>query len=428
MQEHVQGLLIRGGRVVDPARSRDEIADLFLEGGRVAPAPGTLPAGCEELDATGRLVVPGFWDIHVHLREPGEEAAETIETGSRAAARGGFTTLVAMPNTVPAIDTPEAVKAVLEQGRRAGHARVLTTACLTRGRQGEAPAPLAELAEAGAVGFTDDGATVQDDGVMREVMVRARELNLPVMDHAQDQVLERQGVMHQGAWSRRFGLPGIPACAEEKIVRRDGLLAAETGCRVHIQHLTSGGSVRILAEARERGARITGELTPHHLVLADADIDPEDANYKMNPPLRSVEDRTVLSRALLEGAIDILATDHAPHTLAAKRRGFLGAPFGVTGLETAVGVTYTALVRSGRMTVPDWVSRWTTGPAAVLGRPPPALEPGAPADVTLIDPDTAWTVDAASMVSRSVNTPFRGRTLFGRAVRTLLGGRTVWAG
>jgi dihydroorotase len=419
-------ILIRGGRIVDPVRRRDEQGDLYVVGGRIAPIPESLPETCEEVDARGWIVAPGFWDIHVHLREPGGEAAETIASGSRAAVRGGFTTIVAMPNTSPPIDTPGRVTEVLQLGEAAGGARVLTTACITKGRAGTEVAPLAGLAEAGAVAFTDDGSTVQDDAVMRRAMIEAERLDVPIMDHAQDPHLEAQGVMHEGEASRRYGLPGIPAYAEEKIVRRDMELAFETGCRVHIQHITARGSVRILREGRVRGARVTGELTPHHLALTDEDIDPADANYKMNPPLRTKQDRDALWRGLVAGHIEVLATDHAPHTVEEKARGFAAAPFGIIGLETAVGVTYSDLVQNGRMPVLEWVSRWTQSPARVLGLPPPALESGALADIVIIDPGRAWTIDAAEMVSKSTNTPFHGRTVTGRVIRTLRRGETVW--
>lgn len=411
---------------MDPLAGRDEAGDLYMEGGVFAAPPAEVPGGCEVIDGAGLAAAPGLWDIHVHLREPGGETAETVASGSLAAAHGGFTTIVAMPNTRPALDRPEWVARVLEAGRAAGHARVWTTACLTMGREGRDPAPLAELADAGAVAFTDDGCTVQDDAIMRRVMEQARALDRLVMDHAQDRVLEAAGVMHEGAWSKRFGLPGIPSRAETRIVRRDADLAEQTGCRVHIQHMTAAESVPILAAARERGARITGEVTPHHLILADEDIDPADANYKMNPPLRSAADRDALNEAATAGAIEIFATDHAPHPADAKAKGFLDAPFGVLGLETAVGLTYRRMVRSGRLSALAWLHRWTVGPALVLGLPPPSLLPGQRADLVLLDLDTEWIIDADDSLSRSRNTPFHGAPAAGRAVRTFLQGATTW--
>lgn len=418
--------LIRDVRVFDPLTGRDEPGSLYMEDGRFASPPPSPPPGCEVIDGAGLAAAPGLWDLHVHLREPGGEEAETVESGSRAAAHGGFTTIVGMPNTRPALDRPELVEQVLEAGRRAGHARVLTTACLTLGREGLEPAPLAELADAGAVAFTDDGCTVQDDEVMRRAMAWARDLDRLVMDHAQDRFLEAEGVMHEGAYSARFGLPGIPAHAETGIIQRDADLAAETGCRIHIQHITAGASVPILIAARARGAAITGEATPHHLTLADEDIDPEDAHYKMNPPLRSAADRKALNDAVVSGDIEIFATDHAPHAAEAKARGFLKGPFGVLGLETAVGLTYRRLAASGRLTPLQWLHRWTVGPARILGLPPPSLAPGERADLVLLDLETEWTIDAQDSFSRSRNTPFHGAPALGRAVRTFLEGRTTW--
>jgi len=419
-------LLIKNARILDPATSRDEVGDVFVQGGVIADYSVPIPDQVETVDATGLLVAPGFWDIHVHLREPGGEEAETVASGSASAVRGGFTTIVGMPNTTPALDTPEQVAFVLAAGRKADLARVLTTGCITRGRAGSELAPLSELADAGAIAFTDDGCTVPNDDLLRKAMETARDLDRPIMDHAQDSELERRGVMHAGEFSRKHELPGIPSEAEERIVARDAALAVETGCRFHIQHITSGGSIRHLDEARDAGAHISGELTPHHLALCDAAIDPKNANYKMNPPLRSSDDRNALTRALLDGRIEIFATDHAPHTEAEKARGFLEAPFGVLGLETAIGITYSLLVKTGRMSALDWVARWTTAPAKILGFSPPSVAPGSPADLVLIDPRLEWVVDPGTFESRSRNTPFTGWKLTAHPVRTIREGRTVW--
>lgn len=419
-------LWIENGRVVDPATGEDARRTLGIRNGVIANTAGEPPPDAEVIDATGLVVSPGFWDVHVHLREPGGEAAETIASGSEAAARGGFTTIVAMPNTTPTIDTPELVEFVLRAGREAGHARVWTTSAITRGRQGRELAPLAECAEAGAIAFTDDGGTVPSTGLMRDAMVEARALDRVIMDHAQDPVLEQQGVMHEGDVSRRLNLPGIPSRAETEIVQRDADLSRETGCAVHIQHVTAGDSIPIIAAAKQMGTRITAELTPHHLALADEDIGSDDANFKMNPPLRTAGDRDALRQGLLDGVLDFLATDHAPHPAERKAEGFLTAPFGILGLETAVGVTHGALVSSGALSLAAWIGRWTAGPARLLGRPPPSLAPGSRADVTLLDLRTSWTVNPADSASKSRNTPFGGRTLTGRAVRTILAGRTTW--
>jgi len=419
-------ILIQGARILDPACGRDEVGDLYIVDGLIAEPPDRLPDTCNVIDGAARAAAPGFWDIHVHLREPGNEDAETIRSGSEAAARGGFTRIVAMPNTTPALDTPEGVAMVLEKGREAGLVHVMTTACITRGRAGDELADLAALSEAGAVAFTDDGCTVQSDPLMREAMVRARELGTLIMDHAQDRDMERRGVMHEGEFSRAFGLPGIPSEAEAKIIRRDVDLAEQTGCRVHIQHMTSREAIDILEDAKARGVPVTGEVSPHHLLLCDADIDPGDASYKMNPPLRSADDRDRLIDGIRSGIVDIFATDHAPHTAAAKQRGFLKGPFGVLGLETAIGVTYSRTVTGGILTLNEWIERWTVGPAAVLGLAPPSLRVGEPADVVVLDLKEEWTADRECTASRSRNTPFHGRRMTGRAAYTILGGRVIW--
>jgi len=418
-------LLIRGGRLIDPATGQDDVGDLFIRDGLIAPPPARLPAGTETRAAAGIVVAPGFIDLHVHLREPGGEEAETIATGSRAAARGGFTTIVAMPNTRPPLDTPERVAHVLARGAESGWVRVLPAACITRGRAGRELADLAALAAAGAVAFTDDGATVPEPRLMEEAIRWADRLGRPVLDHAHDPEMEKAGVMHAGEFSNHWKIPGIPAEAETRIVRRDIELVRRTGGAVHIQHVSAGESVRLIRAAQQAGLRVTGELTPHHLTLTDADLNPRDARYKMNPPLRSRADREELIAGILDGTLAAFATDHAPHTAAAKARGFHAAPFGIIGLETAVGLTYTELVCKGLMDRLTWVRRWTTGPAAILGRPAPSQTPGAPADLVLLDLEHPWTIRAAEMVSRSRNMPFEGRMVTGRACGAVLGGRWV---
>jgi dihydroorotase len=332
-----------------------------------------------------------------------------------------------MPNTKPSHDNVETVAYVARRGREVGLTRVLPSGALTLGRKGQQPAPLAALRDAGAVAFTDDGSTVQDDAVMEQVMREAARLGMVLMDHAQDNLIERQGgVMHEGDVSRRHGLPGIPTWAEERIIRRDIELAGKTGCALHIQHVTSAAGAQAIREGRARGVRVTGELTPHHLALCDADIDPADANYKMNPPLRSCEDRAALVEALRDGTLGCFATDHAPHSAERKALGFLKGPFGLVGLETAVGLTWSELVEKGLLTPRDWLVRWTVEPARILGLPAPTLQAGAPADLAVLDITRPWTVDRAALVSRSKNTPFHGRVLRGRAVVTVCAGRLTW--
>lgn len=420
-------LYIRGGRTLDPATGRDEVRDLFVRDGKIVDVPATIPADTDVIEAKGLVVAPGLIDLHVHLREPGGEEAETIETGSHAAARGGFTTIVAMPNTKPPYDTPERVAFVKRRGEEVGLVRVLPSGAITRERAGKEVGDLAALAGAGAAAFTDDGSTVQDDALMEEAMRRAKAAGLPIMDHAQDSIMERQGgVMHEGEFSAKFGLPGIPTLAEEKIIRRDIEVAAKTGCKIHIQHVTSKEGAQLIREGRAKGVHVTGELTPHHLTLADADVDPDQPNYKMNPPLRSAADRVALMEALLDGTLSCFATDHAPHTAEKKARGFLKAPFGIVGLETAIGITYSAVVQNGLMDLMTWLRRWTTGPAEVLGRPLPTLVPGSPADIVLLDLNSPWVVRSADFESLSTNTPFEGWRLSGRAICTICDGRVTW--
>jgi len=418
-------LIVTGGRVLDPAAGTDGPGEVWIADGRIVPT-GSFPRdGAETIDASGRLVAPALVDLHVHLREPGNDAAETIASGTRAAAAGGFQAVVAMPNTTPPLDDPALVRFQIETARAAGFADVVPSACLTRGRKGDEVADLDALAAAGAGVFTDDGSTVMDDAVMREAMRRAAAIGLAVMDHAQDHDAERRGVMHEGGRSRALGLPGIPAGAETRIVERDIRLARETGCRLHIQHISGRDALEAVRRAAAEGVPVTAEVTPHHLVLCDDDIREPDPSYKMNPPLRSAADRRALEDAIVDGSITCLATDHAPHTAEAKARGFLHAPFGILGLETAVGVTWDRLVRSGRMTPLEWLRRWTTGPAAVLRRPPPSLAPGVPANVAILDVDTEWTVDPSAFFSRSRNTPFAGWTLHARPAVTIHNGRVV---
>lgn len=418
---------IKGARILDPAAGFDTIRDLFIENGRFSRVPEVIPPGTIVIEAAGLVAAPGFVDLHVHLREPGHEAAETVESGCRAAARGGFTTIVAMPNTNPALDTPEAVKDLDRRAKAANLVHVFAAPCITRQRAGHEIADLEALDRAGAVAFTDDGCTVSDDAVMELAMRKAAQLNRPIMDHALSPKLAGHGVMHEGEYSRKHGLPGIPSEAETVMVSRDIRLSRETGCAIHIQHLSAAGSVDLIREARRNGLRVTAELTPHHLALTDADVDPAKPGcHKMNPPVRSAADRDGLVQGLLDGTISCFATDHAPHTAATKDKGFLTAPFGVVGLETAIGVTYTLLVKNGLMRPLDWVSRWTKAPARILGQPIPTLAAGAVANLVLLDLESEYIVKASDFASKSHNTPFDGWPLTGRAVMTFCDGRLVF--
>ena len=409
-----EALHIVGGRIVDPACGRDEVADICIVDGVVASPDSPVPDGARVIDANGLLVVPGFMDLHVHLREPGNEAAETVESAMAAAHAGGFTTIIAMPNTTPAMDSAEEIAKLLDKANEFDGVRVLPCACVTKGRAGRELADMKDMAQAGAVAFSDDGASVGDDALMRDAMLVAAELDLPIMDHALDIAVAGDSVMREGAASRRLGLRGMPARAESMVVRRDIRLAEETGCRIHIQHISCKESVEIIKEASLRGVRVTGEVTPHHLALTDDDVIKEDANFKMSPPLGTKEDQEMLVSALIDGTLTSFATDHAPHTKQKKDKGFCDAPFGVVGLETAVGITYTTLVKSGLMSVSDWVARWTVGPSRVLGIQEPCLAPGREGVVALVDIDVAYIVDSEKFLSKSQNTPFEGMKLWGR--------------
>jgi dihydroorotase len=420
--------LIKGVRILDPASKTDDIHDLFIKNGRFSAVPTPLPANLHIIDARGLAAAPGFVDLHVHLREPGNEAAETVSSGCQSAARGGFTTIVVMPNTNPPLDSPPEVDALAARARAANLIQVLPAPCITLGRAGHAVADLAALAQAGAVAFTDDGCTVSNDAVMESAMREAARLHRPIMDHALDPKLAGHGVMHDGPYSKQLGLPGIPSEAETVTVARDIQLSQKTGCAVHIQHLSAAGSVELIRTARKKGLPVTAELTPHHLALTDADVDPAKPEcYKMNPPVRSEADRAALIQGLLDGTLSCFATDHAPHTAATKAKGFQAAPFGVVGLETAIGITYTLLVKKGLMSDLDWVARWTTAPARIIGLPPPSLAIGAPANLVLLDLNSKWVVNPEDFASKSRNTPFSGWSLVGRAVKTFFAGRLVIA-
>ena len=417
---------ISGARIVGLPAGEARTGDVFIEKGVFCPSPGSIPKGVPVIKAHGRVAIPGLVDIHVHLREPGNTDAETVKSGSQAAARGGFAAIVAMPNTDPACDTPEAVARVLERGKAAGFARILPAGAITVGRAGRELADLAAMARAGAVAFTDDGTTPADTGLMRKAMMKARELNRPILDHAQQPGMAAGGVMHDGEFSKKLGLPGMPSAAESAIVERDIALCAETGCRVHIQHVSSVESLTLIRKAKARGLPVTCEVTPHHLALTDADVYPDNTSFKINPPLRSARDRDALRQAIADGVIDAFATDHAPHTERDKDLGFVKAPFGAVGLETAVAITYTELVKTGVIGLARWIELWTSGPAKILGLESPSLRTGRAADLVLLDLDAEWEVTSAKFASKSRNTPFEGRKVFGRAAFTFVDGKQTW--
>jgi len=422
-------LLIHGGRVVDPSQALDAPADVLIEGGVVARVePGIAPeAGVERLDASGRVVVPGLIDMHVHLREPGQEVKETVATGSAAAVAGGFTAVACMANTAPVNDSRLVTEVILRAAERAGLARVYPIGAISQGLEGQQLAPFGQLAAAGCVAFSDDGKPVSNAELMRRALEYAQHSGRPIIQHAQDLDLTGDGVMHEGRWSVCCGMPGIPGLAEEVMVARDLLLLEETGGRYHVAHLSTARSLRLVREARARGSAVTCEVTPHHLVLTDQAVIESgfDSRWKMNPPLRSDEDLEALLEGLADGTVDVIASDHAPHTGDEKALEFELAPFGVVGLETALPLCLDRLVRTGVVSLARLIDLMSCAPARVLGVPGGTLAPGAPGDVTLIDPDREVEVSAARFRSKSRNTPFEGWRLRGAAAATVVGGRVV---
>jgi dihydroorotase len=416
---------IRGGRVIDPASGRDEIGDVSIADGKFASAPAP---GAQEVDARGLVVCPGFIDIHVHLREPGHGTKETIETGTKAAAAGGFTSVVAMPNTNPVADHPGIIAWMEERAAQVGAVNVFTTGAITVGSQGEQLAPIGAMANAGIVAVTDDGRCVQNHEVMRRAAEYCGLFNLPILDHCQDASMAGvEAMMHEGYWSTVLGLPGWPRMAEEIIVARDALLSEATGTAIHCQHLSAAGSVRILREAQARGVRLSGEVCPHHIALTDESLAGYDTSFKMNPPLREQSDIDALLEGIADGTIGILATDHAPHAVYEKEVEFAAAPFGIVGLETAFGIFCEILLHRRKVIdLPRLIAMLTVNPAGLLNLDRGTLASGAPGDVTLLDLQREWIVDKEKFASKGRNTPFHGWKLRGRAVRTIVGGRTAW--
>ena len=421
-------LLVRGGRVVDPVSGTDGVLDVLLDGGRVAAiGPRLADAADATVDAAGLVVVPGLIDMHVHLRQPGFEAKETIATGVRAAVRGGFTTVCAMPNTDPVNDSPETTAWIRAEARRAGLANVLPIAAVTRASLGEELVDMAACVAAGAVAFSDDGRPVASEAIMRRALASAAAAGSLVIDHCEDKALAAGGVMHAGTVSARLGLPGIPRAAEDIVVARDIALAGELGLRVHIAHLSTAGGVGLVGAAKRRGVRVSAEATPHHLLLKDEDIRTPDPDFKMNPPLRTAADVSALVEGLRSGVVDAVATDHAPHTPAEKARGFAEAPFGIVGLETAVPLILDRLVARGLIPLTRFIEAFSTAPARILGLfAKGRIAAGADADLTLLDLARPFAVDKTRFESKGRNTPFDGWELRGAPVMTIVGGRIVY--
>jgi dihydroorotase len=423
-------LLIRNGRVIDPSAGTDLTQDLLVEDGLIArssPGLDRLAEGSlETLDASGLVVCPGLIDIHVHLREPGHEYKETVETGTRAAAAGGFTAVCCMANTDPVNDTRAVTDYILAKARTQGAVRVYPIGAVTRGLGGKELAELAELAEAGCVAFSDDGNPVMNAELYRRAMEYTLPFGCPVISHAEDTNLSRGGCMNEGAVSTELGFLGIPAAAEDTMVARDILLAELAGAHLHLAHLSTAGAVRLVRDAKARGVRVTAEVTPHHLVLTDEAVRGWDPNMKMSPPLRTGRDVDALVEGLADGTIDCVATDHAPHARSEKEGEYDRAANGVVGLETAVAVLLDRLVRPGLLDLRTLIARMTSGPARLLNLPGGTLAPGEPADFTILDLDRELTIDSATFRSKSRNTPFDGWKVRGGPVATVVGGKIVW--
>lgn len=419
-------LLVKGGRILDPAEGLDFIGDILVENGVIKEiAPSIDAPGAEVLDAAGKLVCPGFIDIHVHLREPGFEYKETIATGTRAAAAGGFTTVCCMPNTSPVCDNRAVVEFIKVTAQKNSPVNVFPIGCITKGQKGQEITEMGELFEAGCVGLSDDGHPVMSAQVMRLAMEYARMFNLPIISHCEDLTMSEDGQMHEGFYSTYYGLKGIPAAAEEIMVARDIRLAEMTGCPLHIAHISTRGSLELVRQAKERGVKVTCEVTPHHLTLTDEVVGDYDADTKVNPPLRSQEHLEALVQGLNEGIIDCIASDHAPHEIEAKDCEYNLASFGISGLETAVAVVFDRLVHTGRVKVEKVVAAWTSGPAGVLNLDKGRLQKGKAADITIIDPDLEKQVEPAKFYSLGKNTPYKGQILRGWPVLTIAGGRVV---
>jgi len=435
-------LLIHGGHIIDPSQGIDQIGDLLIAEGKIVQAGGTVTpipslsvilSKAKNFDASGLVVCPGFIDLHCHLREPGFEDKETIATGTKAAAIGGFTTVCCMANTEPPLDTPAAVDWVKQKASRDGLIAVLPIGCITKARKGEELTDMGGLAEAGVLAFSDDGNPVASSQLMRRAMEYSRDLGLPIIEHCEDKTLSNNGIINEGQMSAKLGLKGIPAAAEEAMVARDLTLAKQTKARLHIAHASTKGSVELIRRAKEEGISVTAEVTPHHLTLTEERImgkasnEPFDTNAKVNPPLRTEEDVQALIEGLKDGVIDAVATDHAPHTLADKNCGLELAAFGISGFETAFGCLM-SLVHEGKIDLTMLLSKLTCEPAKVIGRNGElgTLKAGAPANITILDPDREWIVDSRNFASKGKNTPYDGYKFKGKVMATISRGKLLY--
>ena len=427
MTELRQDLLVQHGRVLDPSQGLDRQADVLVRDGRIAAiGPNLAAPDAERLDASGCVVAPGFIDLHAHLREPGREHAETIESGGRAAAAGGFTSVLAMPNTQPVNDSAALTHFIIQTAHEKSLVNVFPVGAISEGSRGERLASIGAMREAGIVAISDDGRPVMNSDLMRHAMSYATGFGLTVMDHCEDLDLSAGGQMHEGFTAVRLGLAGISAASEEVMVSRNILLAARTGARFHVAHLSTAGSLDMVRQAKRRSLPVTCEVTPHHFTLIDEDVKDYDANFKMKPPLRGREDREALLQGLADGTVDAIATDHAPHPGSEKMQEFELAPFGVIGFETALGLALDRLVHSGLITLTRLVELLSVNPARIVGLDRGTLKLSAVADITVFDPERRWTYDVNQSYSRSRNTPFDGVSLRGGPVATIVAGKIVW--
>ncbi|CBK73047.1 dihydroorotase [Butyrivibrio fibrisolvens 16/4] len=421
-------LIIKNGRVLNPPTNTDEILDIKIDGNIISAVEAEIvPVSFDEvIDAKGCYVMPGLIDMHVHFRDPGQTAKEDIETGSRAAARGGVTTVLAMPNTKPVVDNPELVKYVHEKGEKAGLTRVLQVGSVTKGMEGKELSDLQGMIDAGIPAISEDGKSVMDSGLYREAMKIVAKAGVPVLAHCEDINLVQGGVMNMGSRSENLGEKGISNAVENIIEVRDIMLSEETGATLHLCHCSTKESYDIIKEAKARGVKVSGEVCPHHFTLTEDDIIPGDGNYKMNPPVRTKEDREALRRGLAEGVFEVISTDHAPHTAEEKSKGF-ASPFGIVGLETSASLTYTELVLSGLITPLTMAAYMSSNPARILGRSDLGnIAPGKAADITIFDPTISYEIHAADFVGKSKNMPYEGRKVQGKVLKTIYGGNVVY--
>ncbi len=426
----MMNVLLKGGRIIDPVSGRDEVLDIQIVDGRIEKIAAGISAQSktQTVELKGKVVAPGFIDMHVHLREPGFEHKETIQSGCMAAAAGGFTAVCCMPNTNPAIDDESVVRYIQSKARMAlnGLVDVHPIAAVTIGRKGERMAPLAELSEAGVVAFTDDGDPVHDAEIMRRALEYARMFNRPIIQHAQDMPMTKGGVMNEGIVSTRLGLGGMPRVAEDTMIARDIALTTYTGGQYHVAHMSTAGSTELIRQAKKSKLAVTCEVTPHHFTLTDEAVHSYDTNTKMNPPLRTKEDVEALKQGLKDGTIDVIATDHAPHSFDEKQVEFQAAPFGIVGLETAIGLSITELVRKNLLTLPQLVEKLSLNPRRILHLPTIKIAEGEQANLTIFDPTVEWVVDPSTFKSLSKNTPFGGFKLVGRSVGVINNGHMYW--